>query len=228
MPTREEAAKPGSLSSQGTRDRILNTALRLFADNGFSETSLRMITTEAGVTVPADNSPSAPKDANIGEVFGRLVGPVNRERLARLDRLEASAGKGPLDLEELVRAFLTPALGAWKRIGSIAIRLMGRTYADSSDHILKIFKEQFGEVLMRFAIALQRALPGLDQKEVLWRLQFAVGAMVHTMIAHDRLKTVFPELDDPAAADDLTSRLTAFICGGMRAPVAAEPGKVSE
>jgi AcrR family transcriptional regulator len=216
------------MSTRSTRDRILDTALRLFADRGFSDTSLRMITTEAGVNLAAVNYHFGSKDALIGEVFGRLVGPVNRERLARLDRLEASAGDGPLDLEELVGAFLTPALGAWKRIGSIAIRLMGRTYADSSDHILRIFKEQFGEVLRRFAIALQSALPGLDQKEILWRLQFAVGAMVHTMVAHDRLKTVFTELNDPGAADDLTSRLTAFICGGMRAPVASEPGKGSE
>lgn len=219
---------PPDPPAPGTRDRILETALRLFADRGFSETSLRMITTEAGVNLAAVNYHFGSKDALIGEVFGRLVGPVNEERIRRLEQVERESGSGPLDLEEVVDAFVTPVLDAWNQFGETAIRLMGRTYAESSDHFLRIFKEHFEIVVERFARAMHRALPELERDEVLWRLLFAVGVLVHTMLAHDRLKAVFPDMKEPATADSLRPRLIAFICGGLRAPLPSVEGRAEE
>jgi AcrR family transcriptional regulator len=209
-----------TIPQQGTKDRILDAAQQLFAEHGFADTSLRMITAEACVNLAAVNYHFGSKEALIGSVFARLVEPVNRERLARLDRIESEAGKRRLPLDEVVGAFIEPALLMWKTAGETAIRLVGRTYAESNEHMLRIFKEQFTEVIHRFAQALMRALPDLDRTEVLWRLQFAVGAMAHTMVAHDQLKTVFGEMHDPAQSADLIERLTAFIVGGMRAPLA--------
>jgi AcrR family transcriptional regulator len=199
--------------------------LRLFADRGFAESSLRRITAEAGVNLAAVNYHFGSKEALIAEVFDRLVAPVNAERLQRLDEIEEQAGSGPLAIEEVVDAFVTPAMEAWKLIGPTAIRMMGRTYADSSEQLLPIIQKQFGPIVERFAAAMHRALPAKEPGEVLWGLQFAVGALVHTMIAHDRLRPLFAGLADAEAADAMRPRLIAFICGGMRAPAAGSPGR---
>jgi AcrR family transcriptional regulator len=180
-----------------------------------------MITAAAGVNLAAVNYHFGSKEALIGEVFARLIDPINRERLEHLDRIEAAHPEGPIPLEEVVDAFITPPLLKWKRLGSTALRFFGRTYAESDALAPNIFKEQFGEVIRRFAAAFQRALPELDPPDLLWRLQFAVGAMVHTMLAHDHLKSVFGEMLESSGIDDLKERLATFITAGMRAPAAA-------
>ena len=91
-----------------TKDRILDVAERLFGDRGFTDTSLRTITAEAGANLAAVNYYFQSKDALIQAVFARRLGPLNQERMAMLDACEARVGDGPLSIEEVLRAFLEP------------------------------------------------------------------------------------------------------------------------
>ena len=72
-----------------TRDRILDAAERLFAQQGFDLTSLRALTTEADVNLAAVNYHFGSKERLFEAVLARLIAPINAERLARLDALEA-------------------------------------------------------------------------------------------------------------------------------------------
>src|SRR5512143_3976610 len=93
-----------------TKDRILDAAERLFAEHGFDATSLRMITAAAGVNLAAVNYHFRSKDSLIEAVFGRRIGPVNKERLEMLTAAEKAAGSDPLSLEAVVRAFVEPVV----------------------------------------------------------------------------------------------------------------------
>src|SRR5579871_5345079 len=93
-----------------TKDRILDTAERLFARDGFEATSLRAITAEAGVNLAAVNYHFQSKEALVRAVIGRRMGPVNEKRLAMLDACETAAGDGPLPLEGVLEAFVRPVL----------------------------------------------------------------------------------------------------------------------
>src|SRR5512134_3133369 len=96
-----------SVLAPDTKERILDAAEALFMVQGFTATSLRMITTRAGVNLAAVNYHFGSKDELVRAVFTRRLGPLNRERVALLEELEEQAGGRPLVPEQVLEAFLT-------------------------------------------------------------------------------------------------------------------------
>ena len=78
------------MAQAGTVDRILDTAEVLFAQKGFAETSLRAITSKAGVNLAAVNYHFGSKEALIQAVFERFLTPFSLALDAKLDEMEAS------------------------------------------------------------------------------------------------------------------------------------------
>ena len=211
------------MAPDDTKERILDAAERLFADHGFAATSLRSITTEAGVNLAAVNYHFGSKDALIEAVFQRRIGPLNRQRLEWLDEIEAAAGDGPLPLEPVVEAFIAPAIRLSRdpERGGFVMRLFGHTFSEPSEQISRMFYGQFQGVAGRFTAALGRALPDLPPEEVFWRLVFMVGAMAHTMALSEKLPRLFGDLCHESDPGTTMERLVSFLVSGMRAPVPA-------
>lgn len=63
------------MAQSETVERILDAAEQLFAEKGFAETSLRLITSKAGVNLAAVNYHFGSKKALIQAVFSRFLGP---------------------------------------------------------------------------------------------------------------------------------------------------------
>ena len=78
-------------------------------------------------------------------------------------------------------------------------------------------------VQRRFALALGRALPELEQSELTWRLFFLIGAMSTALADPHRLQTMGLHSFDPEDREEMLSQLIAFGCAGLRA-TAREPG----
>src|SRR5260370_16880115 len=93
-----------------TKEKILDTAERLIGERGYAATSLRQIIAEAGVNLAAVHYHYGSKEDLLDAVVLRKVTPVNEARLARLERVEAEAGTGPLDVEKGLESFLIPTL----------------------------------------------------------------------------------------------------------------------
>jgi AcrR family transcriptional regulator len=200
-----------------TRDRILDAAEELFAEQGFA-TSLRSITANAEVNLAAVNYHFGSKEALIQEVFHRRLGPLNAERVALLDDLENATGGEAPELESVVEAFVGPPLRmSHDPQGATFMRLFGHTLGQRDDRVLRMFAEEFRTVAERFGSALGRALPHLDHPEVLWRLLFMVGSMAHTMSLSDKLPDLTRGVCRPADVETLIRRLVPFVAGGMRA-----------
>src|SRR6185503_13572364 len=118
-----------------TRTRILDAAEELFMQHGFEGTSMRALTTRAGVNLAAVNYHFGSKDALIEAVFRRRLDPMNVERIAELERLEAA---GNVSSESIIRAFIGPSLRMVEdaKGGSRNfIRLLGRTYTEPAKEI---------------------------------------------------------------------------------------------
>ena len=201
-----------------TKDRILDTAERLFARHGVEATSLRAITTEAQVNLAAVNYHFQSKEALFHAVIERRVAPMNRRRLELLDACEAASGSGTLPLEQVLDAFLRPV---FETLGNACefIPMMGRVFLESEDLSEKVFRQHTAPVAERFVPALQRALPDLPKVELLWRLHFTLGAVVHTMSAARALRMLSKGLCDPRDVEGTLRRMEAFLVGGLRAPV---------
>jgi AcrR family transcriptional regulator len=211
-----------------TKDRILDTAERLFARDGFEATSLRAITAEANVNLAAVNYHFQSKEALVQAVIGRRMGPVNARRLALLDAYEAEAAGAPVPLERIMDAFLRPVV---EMIGSQAhefVPLIGRLYTEGGEFSEQLYKKQFEPLMRRFAPALQRALPDLPRAELSWRLHFAIGALAHTMGASRFLKLMSGGLSDVSDIEGTLARMKAFVLAGLTAPVSAAPVSMQE
>lgn len=209
------------MTSPDTQLRILDTAERLFAERGFTETSLRMLTREANVNLAAVHYHFGSKERLFVEVVSRIVAPVNEERMTRFDAIDAAPGAP--DLEETLRAFLEPALALTanrdERAEQIR-RLMSRLQSQKWE-VHAEFCELFRDVVERFSGLVERAVPELDAATLTWRLHFLIGSMCHTMGdpgAVERLSRGACRLDDYGAVLD---QLVTAHAGAFRAPVPA-------
>lgn len=204
--------------AKDTKDRILDAAELLFADHGFAGTSLRMVTSAAEVNLAAVNYHFGSKEGLVEAVFARRLGPMNRERLRRLDELERRHCDLPVPLEELVLAFVDPPLRMTAHAGATVVRLVGQAMSRPDDQTRRVFAAQFREIVRRFSAAMGRALPRLSDADLLWRMLFMVGAMAHTMALAEELREISGGRCDPDDVDATLDRLVTFVSAGLRAP----------
>jgi AcrR family transcriptional regulator len=196
-----------------TKDRILDAAERLFADQGYAATSLRHVIAEAQVNLAAVHYHFGSKEELLDHVIARRVGPVNEGRLAMLDRLEAEYGDQPPPLPKIIEAFLMPA-GELAADHPESVRLMGRMHFEGL--MQRIRERHFKAIGERFLGAMRKALPDLPEEEFYWRMHFMIGAMGIAMCGP-------PAFHTPASDDwpSRVARLVAFLSGGFSAPVSA-------
>jgi len=196
---------------QDTKQKIMDTAERLFGEQGYDATSLRQIIAEAGVNLAAVHYHFGSKEELLDELVVRRAEPVNEARIALLDRLEAVPGLPPV--EKVLEAFLLPTAEAANRHPQF-VKLMGRIMAEGL--MPAILEKHFRVAKDRFLGALQKAMPELPEDELLWRVHFMAGAMSHTMCG----APLFPKkLGEPGDFQTRMERLVTFLSAGFRAPV---------
>ena len=201
-----------------TKERILDAAERLFADFGLPSTSLRDITSEAGVNLASVNYHFGSKDALLVAVLERRFRPVNQRRLERLEELERLAGPIGAEVEAILRAFIAPPfeMQADRDEGGVKfIRLLGRIHSETNDEFRADFVNMFNTVLRRFATALQKALPEIAPAELDWRLWFLIGSMAHTMMWRESFCSDPQHTRDP---EEMVESLVQFGAAGMTMP----------
>jgi len=203
-----------------TKERILDTAERLFGEHGFEATSLRAITAEAGVNLAAVNYHFQSKDSLVHAVIQRRMAPINLRRLAMLDSCEKSAGDGPLSLDKIIEAFLLPIVGAERNELEHFGPILARLYTEPKEFSLSMFEQHLRPVSLRFIAAFRRAIPDMPEEDLTWRLHFAVGTITHIVGAPHILRAISGGRCDPSNIPIVLSQLCAFIQGGLKAPLA--------
>jgi AcrR family transcriptional regulator len=211
-------------SKSDTKQRILDSAERLFAENGFDSTSLRTIIADAQVNLAAIHYHFHSKEALLDAVILRRLEPINRRRLEMLDTCERAAGNNPASLEAVIEAFLAPAFRvAADHHGTSFTKLMGRIFTEKS--LVPRMKQHMGEMINRFIQAFQNAVPELPRDEVFWRIQFIGGAMALTLLRGTDLEALSGGLCDSSDVEATLRRLIDFAAAGFRAPVRITGGK---
>ena len=201
--------------AKATKELILDAAESLFADSGFQATSLRDITGAAGVNLASVNYHFGSKDALLTALLERHFAPVNNRRVELLDELEA-ASAGTAKLEDLVRALLSPPFELFARDmkkRATLLRLVGRLHSET-DEVRAAFVVAFQPTFRRFTAAFQKASPQIGPEEVIWRTQFLVGAMAHTMLLSQSFPVQAAPRPDPL---ELLEALVAFGTAGFEA-----------
>lgn len=202
--------------AQATKQRLLEAAVRLFAEKGFQGTSVRAVTQAAGTSVSAANYHFGSKEEMLRAAIRMRTEPLNGRRLDALDAVECDAGEGGARIDAIVGAFVRPVF-EMRAAGSNedpAYRgLAARLYVDTREAVMQIRREVFEPVNDRFCEALQRALPSASRPEIELALQLATAVLVHLLSRDGSSLTAGSRID----SDELVSKLVSFAAAGIYA-----------
>ncbi len=206
------------MSEISTKERILDVSEQLFAERGIKETSLRDITGAVGVNSAAVNYHFNSKDGLIREVITRRLTPLNEKRLRLLDSCESAGGDTDTRLERVLNAWLAPTVELCSMHPDF-MRLAGRILSDPNLELHYALTSPFDHVFRRFKQALGRILPWLPEKDLMWRMHFVVGAMIHTWTSHVDLERLTDGVCKFSNDRNMVKRLIGFSAAGLKAPV---------
>lgn len=209
------------MSSESTRERILDAAERLFGERGISATSLRKIIAAAEVNIAAIHYHFGSKDELVREVFGRRIRQVNLQRMENLRALQSSAAGRPIPVRELFRAFLEPAvalIGDEEHGGLTFARLVARAHSETDPRVQELLFAELSEVLRSYLREFNRSVPHMGSQECRVRMLFAAGAMVQTVLLPLRPAVSAQFLGGGLNQEQLIGSLVHFCSAGMEAP----------
>ncbi|SEI92942.1 transcriptional regulator, TetR family [Pseudomonas linyingensis] len=204
-----------------TVERILDAAEQLFAEKGFTETSLRLITSKAGVNLAAVNYHFGSKEALIQEVFARFLGPFCQGLERELERRQRPPAAAAATLEELLELLVEQMLSLKPRIGndlSIFMRLLGLAFSQGQGHVRSYLEIMYGKVFRRYTALLDQAAPRIPPLELFWRMHFMLGAVAFSMSGIRTLRSMAEaDFGVQTSTEQVMRLMVPFMAAGMRA-----------
>lgn len=214
-----EAARNGDTS--GTRERILRTAERLFAERGFNGVSMRELAAAAQVNVASIAYHFGGKENLLSEVYRIHCEPMIEERLQGL-RAAMRLNRNQR-LPAIVEAFIRPALHQVEsEDGATFIRLRAVLSGENSELLEKLVAQNFDNSSSKFIDALCKCLPHLTKRDVCWRFHFLLGTIYYTAAGPQRVYAFSNGQCDPADTEELICELVPFIVRAFRGPPVAK------
>lgn len=202
--------KPG-----GTRQRLLLTALQLYAAQGLHAVSLRRISAEAG----SKNSAAMHYHFNnrLG-VVRALVAMIANE-LTRIDKELRKQQATPTTLRQACRATLLPLMRLPREQpwGEDAVRFISRLVSDNDPEIADTINAVYSPFWQRMDQALAMQLPDLPMEVRQLRLMFVSTNVLHG--AADVAWLAHSPLGDMSHFDEdiLLDHLVDYLIGGLQA-----------
>lgn len=164
--------------------RIIESGEFLFSTKGYHATSVRDVVANAKVNLAAINYHFRNKESLYCEILRRRLRPMNQSRLAKLESAIELAGDKPVPLALIFDIFARPFFEL-SDDGSVenryASRLIGRSVVESVPFADELLAAEIHVTTAHFARAIRKHVPGLQPTEFMWRLNFVVGAMHHTL-----------------------------------------------
>ncbi|WP_444998192.1 TetR/AcrR family transcriptional regulator [Aliikangiella sp. IMCC44359] len=200
-----------------TQNRILDAAEELFADRGFAETSLRVITARAEVNLASVNYHFGSKKSLIEAVFDRFMQIFTSQLMIEMSKVDQK--KGPIEIEQVLGTLARPLIATDQvrpNGSSVFMKLLGRVYAESQGHIRRFVMHHYSHVLARFTRLLQKACPEIAPSEMFWRLHFMLGAFIFTLAGHEALQDISQcDFEEEVSIEDIIAKLVPFLAAGF-------------
>lgn len=225
-PLKIREREPRNEGRVATKTRILAATEKLFVTHGFDATSLRAITTEAGVNLAAVNYHFGSKEELFALVLTNRLDSLNLDRVRLLDALQAKGFDTEHTVEQLIATMFLPALQLARnpeRGGDDFLKFLGRAYADPSAFVRGLLAERYAAQDARFVAAFAKALPELAAQDLSMRLHFMLDAISSTLASEDarKLLSALAATSKDAIAEDaaVLAHLGPFLAGSLRARV---------
>jgi len=209
----QEKSLPYKRKHSSTKVKLLNAAENLFADHGFSETSLRMITNNAGVNLASVNYHFGSKKTLIQAVFDRFMERFTGDLQLEMDNL--SKRNSELSVGEVLGTLIAPLsqLDKLRPNGaSVFMNLLGRAYAETQGHIRRFAMQHYANVFDQFTGLLHKSCPHLSPTEMFWRLHFMLGSFIFTLAGHKALREISEsDFNQTVSIEEIIGQLVPFM-----------------
>ncbi|MGF1700716.1 TetR family transcriptional regulator [Photobacterium makurazakiensis] len=203
-----------------TKARILDAAELLFAEHGFKDTSLRAITSKAGVNLASVNYHYGDKKTLVRAVLSRYLDAFLPALQADLEVLLTRDDFSMDDVFRCIKAPLVSLNDFRPRGATVFMSLIGRGYTDVQGHLRWFIVNRYNDVLQLFTTAVCRANPSLDPETLFWRLHFTLGASVFTMASTTALCEIAEnDFSRKVTTEDLIERMVPYLAAGVAAPI---------
>ncbi len=201
-----------------TKEKILDVAEALFAEHGFKDTSLRTITSKAGVNLASVNYHFGDKKTLVRAVLNRYLEAFMPAVQDALINLNLSDSYEMSEVFESLRSPLRNLNDVRPNGTSRFMLLIGRGYTDVQGHLRWFITTRYQDTLSLFTESVMKANPKLTQEELFWRLHFTLGTCVFTMASSQALLEI-AENDYGKAMDakSVVDQLIPFLAAGVAA-----------
>ncbi len=203
-----------SKRSLQTRQRIFDSAERLFAERGFDGASIRDIAAEAGVQTALVNHHGGAKADFFAAIVARRAEPLAQKRLAELTRIRPDLPDlPPRDaVLAVLNAFIDPFLDLAR--GDEGWRNYARLVAQvSSDQRWAALAAQyFDPTAQQFLAVLTRRFPAAPPEALAQGFVFTISAVLGLVTSRWRISALAdtgPTQEDQALTDGLYDFATA-------------------
>jgi AcrR family transcriptional regulator len=208
----DEAIKTDGRREAGerTRQRLLEAARGLLAERGEDAVRLRDITDAAEANVAAVHYHFGSKDALCREAVEEAIRRLLEDQIEGLRELGEDA-----PLEEIAAAWARPVIAA--ACGSPCeerefLRIMARVASDPPPELREWMTSELSRVDPEFLVPLRRALPGVADDELRFRLECAAG-ILH-FLSSGNMRFDFEGKTEDEVAHLLTPVIAGALAGG--------------
>ncbi len=187
MTSKRKKTEPGHSE---TRQRLIETAERLFAERGLDAVSMRLINREAG---QLNNSSIhyyfGSRESVIEAVVERRMSVINLRRLALLGNLRAEGNED--SLRGIVASYVRPLAaqsegGGNGGGGGNYVRFLAQAYASGEIDIARLARGRWDESLQQVAEMARGLLPGLPEPIFRERMGIVFRAVVYALADRER------------------------------------------
>ncbi|MBL4829877.1 MAG: TetR family transcriptional regulator [Aliivibrio sp.] len=208
------------MSDKGkTKNKIIDAAEALFAENGFNDTSLRTITSHAGVNLASVNYHFGDKKTLVRAVLAQYLDEFMPKLEVELELLLAQEQFSMVDVFQSIKKPLLELDNFKPNGAAMFMQLIGRGYTDVQGHLRWFITSRYANVFTHFTQAVFRANPNLDPQTLFWRLHFTLGTTIFSMASSVAL-TEIAENDFGGKVDTETmiDFLIPYLSAGVSAP----------
>lgn len=203
--------------SQNTKRAILQAAEVLFAEQGYAQTSMRSITSRAGVNLASVNYHFGSKKNLIQAVLKQYFDVLMPQIDSTLDTLKPASGK--TGVQSVLTALIAPMLtlrNVQENGTELFVQLLGRGYNESQGHLRRFIMQDYGITVRKLTQTIKQCLPEVSDEELFWRLHFAIGSFVFSMASSKALREI-AESDFQREVDisDVIVQLVPFVASGV-------------
>lgn len=205
---------------KGTSASIVTAAETLFAEQGFTETTVRQITARAEVNLAAINYHFGSKKGLIQAVAEKFLTPLCAELQQMLEQRQAGNDES-ISLEELLEMLMRALLIVNREnVNALAVfmRLLELAYMKNQEELRNFLIDRYNSKLQEFISLIRKDAAPMEDDEFFWRLHFLLGSITFTLSNFHTLNAIEKrEFHSGAEVENILHRMIPVLAAGLQA-----------